>query len=251
MSGGRGIVPAGRRKSPSRPRRKAGPTVPGRPLTHRYIDFDDHIALGNALGSWYVRAVAIIEAFAAEDRPPPPDVVAAAWIWSEAPEKRLKRRRALFEAAEALLFRFSADDLNEAVKEFERGWRWLECDDNYEGPSDRRVVSADLVTAHVALLIGSFPSGAPASPDVFTRLMIEEILCLEVSASRIELAVRTLIRTRTFLPSIAEVLAAIRAAHVAEWGEGGFAIDEGEPLVCWARRAVAQAVMAAKASARP
>jgi hypothetical protein len=164
MSGGRGIVPAGRRKSPSRPRRKAGPTMPGRPLTHRYIDFDDHIALGNALGAWYVRAVAIIEAFDAEDKEPPPGVNAEAWQWAEIPEVRLKRRHALYEAAEALLFRFSADDLNEAVKEFERGWRWLECDDNYEGPSDRRIVSTDFITAHVALLIGSFPSGRRRRP---------------------------------------------------------------------------------------
>jgi hypothetical protein len=77
-------------------------------------------------------------------------------------------------------------------------------------------------------------------------MMIEEILCLEVSASRIELAVRTLIRTKTLLPSIAEALAAVRATHVATWNEGAFEIDEGEPLVIWARRALEKAVAAAK-----
>jgi len=250
---GREIGGAGRRKPPAsaRPRRKAGPTVPGRPLTHRYRDFDDHIALGSALSAWYTRAVAIIEQFDAEDRPPPPGVNADAWQWAEVPEVRLKRRHALYEAAEALLFRFSADELNQAVEEFERGWRFFERDDIFEGPSDHRVLSIEFVTSRVALLIGGFPSGSPASPDVFTRLMIEEVHSLEASASRVELAVKTLLRTKTFLPSIAEVLAAIRDAQVAVWGEGGFEIDDGEPLICWARRAVAQAVIAAKAPRLP
>jgi hypothetical protein len=249
---GREIGGAGRRKPPAsaRPRRKVGPAVPGRPLTHRYRDFDDHIALGAALDAWYLRAVAIIEAFDAEDRPPPPGVNARAWQWSEVPEARLKRRRALEEAAEALLFRFSAEELDEAVKEFERGWRFFERDDVFEGPSDHRVLSIEFITSRVALLIGGFPSGSPASPEVFTRMMIEEVCCLEASASRVELAVKTLLRAKTFLPSIAEVLAAIRATHMATWGEGGFETDEGEVLLCWARRSLAKAVAAAKAAPR-
>jgi hypothetical protein len=150
---GRGMVPAGRRKPPvKKPRRRAGPTVPGRPLVHRYVDFDTWLALGNALDAHYAGLVACVEAFAAEDREPPPGFKAEAWQWSEIPEVRLKRRRALLEAAEVLLLKFTAGELEAAVKEFEAGWRWFECDDNYEGPSDRRTVG-------VAFAARRFPTG--------------------------------------------------------------------------------------------
>jgi hypothetical protein len=218
---GRGMVPTGRRKPPaSKPRRRAGPTVPGRPPTHRYHDFDLWLGLGHELSAYYARALEVIEAFEAEDRPPPPDVVAEAWQWSEAPEKRLKRRRALLDAAEALLLKFSAEELVAGVEEYRSGWQWFEADDNYEGPRDHRVVSVAFVARMVATLIGAFPSGAPASPEVFTGMMINELIAAEATASRIELATRRLIRSKTFLPSIAEVLAAVRAAEVPEWGEG-------------------------------
>ena len=163
---------------------------------------------GTELSAHYDALVACVEAFEAEDRPPPPDVVAEAWRWSEAPEKRLKRRRALLEAAEALLLKFSAEELAAGVAEYGAGWRWFEFDDNYQGSGDRRTVSVGFVTAMVATLIGAFPSGSPSSPAVFTRMMIEELIAAESTASRIECAIRTLIRTRTFLPAIAEVLGA-------------------------------------------
>ena len=168
---GRGMVSAGRRKPPVRkPRRRAGPTVPGRPLVHRYVDFDKWLALGNALSAHYAGLVACVEAFAAEDPEPPPGVKAEAWQWSEIPEVRRKRRRALLEATEALLLKFSAEELAAAVAEYGAGWRWFECDDNYEGASDHRVVGVGFVTAMVATLIGAFPSGSPSSPAVFTRM---------------------------------------------------------------------------------
>ena len=250
---GRGMAPAGRRKPPARkPRRRAGPTVPGRPLVHRYVDFDKWLTVGHALSAHYAALIASIEAFEAEDREPPPDVVAEAWQWSdEAPEKRLKRRRALLEAAEALLLKFSAEELAAGVAEYDVGWRWFEFDDNYQGSGARRTVSVGFVTAMVATLIGAFPSGSPASPAVFTRMMIEELVAAESTASRIELAIRRLIRTKTFLPAIAEVLAAVRDAQVPEWSEGGFEIDDGELMILWARRAVEQAVIAAKTPRLP
>ena len=82
-------------------------------------------------------------------------------------------------------------------------------------------------------------------------MMIEELVAAESTASRIECAIRTLIRTRTFLPAIAEVLGAIRAAEVPEWGDGAFAIDAGEVMVCWARGALEKMVARAKAPRLP
>jgi hypothetical protein len=128
MSGGRGIVAAGRRKPPAR-RRQAGPTVPCRPPPHRYHDFDDWIARGNDLVAYYAALVDCIESLEAADAKP-----SKPWLWSERPEARLKRRLALGEAAQALLARFSAAELDAAVAEFGAGWRWFERDDNYEGP---------------------------------------------------------------------------------------------------------------------
>jgi hypothetical protein len=249
---GRGLVPTGRRTPPARtPRRRAGPTVPGRPLEHRYVDFDKWFALGNALSAHYAALVVCVEGFAAEDREPPPGVKAEAWIWSEIPEVRRKRRRALFDAAQGLLLKFTAGELEAAVREFEAGWRWFECDDFYEGPSDRRTVGVAFAARMVATLIGAFPNGAPASPEVFSGLMIEEMIAAESTASRIECAIRTLIRTRVFLPAIAEALAAIRAADIPEWGSGAFEVDDGEPMILWARRALEKAVIAAKAPRLP
>ena len=241
MSGGRGIVAAGRRKPPARPRRKAGTIGPARPLTHRYRDFDDWIEMGSRLAAYYAAVVAVIESIDAEDAKLPP-ADAKAWLWSEQPDERLRRRRALDEAAEALLLKFSAEDLDAAVAEYSAGWRWFECDDLYEGPSDRRVIGADFVAGRVAALIGAYPSGSPASPEVFTRRMIEEIIATEPTASRVESATRSLVRSRTFLPSIAEVLAAIRNARVVEWGEGAFEVDDGEVMVIWARAALERRV---------
>jgi hypothetical protein len=229
---GRGIVAAGRRKPPAR-RREAGPTVPCRPPTHRYHDFDNWIALGLDLVAYYAALVDCIESLEAADAKP-----SEPWLWSERPEARLKRRLALDEAAQALLARFSAAELDAAVAEFGAGWRWFERGDNYEGPRDRRVVSIDFVAGRVAMLIGAFPSGTPTSPDVFARRLIEEILCLEVTASRIELATRTLIRTRKFLPAISEVLATVRDARTPE-RDSAFDVDDGEPMILWARRALA------------
>jgi hypothetical protein len=141
----RGIVVAGRRKAPTRPRRKAAPSVPSLPPTHRYQSFDVWVRLGNELAAYYARTVEIIEAFEAEDREPPPDVNPKAWLWSEAPEVRLKRRRALDEAAQTLLFRFSAAELDAAVAEFRAGWDWFERSDVYEGPRDHRTVSVEFI----------------------------------------------------------------------------------------------------------
>jgi hypothetical protein len=95
------------------------------------------------------------------------------------------------------------------------------------------------------MLIGAFPAGTPASPDVFARRLIEEILCLEVTASRIELATRTLIRTRKFLPAISEVLAAVQDAKTPE---GGAFDDDGEgvPAIVWTRAELVEMVAEAK-----
>src|SRR5262249_2786879 len=58
----------------------------------------------------------------------------------------------------------------------------------------------------VAALIGAFPNAGPHSPEMFTKMLIEEIIATKPHPIVLESACREIRRTKTFVPVIAELL---------------------------------------------
>lgn len=219
--------------------------VPAHPPADRsYGSFDAWVRLGNRVADYYVSLTETIERFDAEDSTAPV-IDAKSTRWRDMPEERLKRRDALVAAAEALLVRWPSGELADAVAVFAAGHKHYERDELYE-PPDRQIVSRRFVASRIAMLLGAYPAGSPSDPDIYTRRLVEELIAVEPTATQIEAATRTWIRTSKFLPAPCELLGALHAARTPEYADA-FELDEmGEPLVCWARRALENAVASAK-----
>src|SRR5262245_17605786 len=109
-----------------------------------------------------------------------------------------------------------ADRLMSRYREFDRGRQYYERPELYsktkkEKPDllnchTNRVISRRMVSEQVGLLIGSFPNSTPHSPEVYTKLLIEEIIAANPQASVLESTCRDLRRTKKFAPTVAEVL---------------------------------------------
>jgi hypothetical protein len=66
------------------------------------------------------------------------------------------------------------------------------------------------VSEQVSMLIGSFPNANPSSPEMYARILIEEIVAANPSASGLEATCRQIRRTATWLPTVAELLKVLR-----------------------------------------
>ena len=62
----------------------------------------------------------------------------------------------------------------------------------------------------LSLLVGSFPGGAPHSPEVYARMMLDHVRLEEPSAMVLESTCRELVETKKFVPAISEVLEVLR-----------------------------------------
>ena len=105
------------------------------------------------------------------------------------------------------------------------------------------------VSLCVVPLLGAFPNANPADPKVFVSTLIDDMAGCDASLVVIEAAVRKVRRTMKFLPSIAEVLEAIRDEETA-WAPGFDAVHGGIDLLRKAletRRGELQAELAAEA----
>ena len=80
----------------------------------------------------------------------------------------------------------------------------LRCDP--DDPADH-----DLIRAHVGLMLASFPRRPPESPETFFEVLCHHIIVAEHSPGVVAAASADIVRTVTFWPSIAEVLAACDA----------------------------------------
>jgi hypothetical protein len=67
-------------------------------------------------------------------------------------------------------------------------------------------INRRVVVEKVSLLVGSFPNAAPHNPEAYTGMMVEEIIAANPTVSALEATCRELRRTKTFPPSIAEML---------------------------------------------
>lgn len=82
-----------------------------------------------------------------------------------------------------------------------------------EGKYDEVKISTlkqSVIVKRLALLINSFPNNGPKAQDDFVALLLEEVTAFGPSVFELEGACRQLVRTVNFVPSIAEVLAALR-----------------------------------------
>ena len=82
----------------------------------------------------------------------------------------------------------------------------------------RRCATREEIGEHIALLLGSFPYGNVPDPDVYTRMMIEEIAAVGPSIMVVDSACRSLRRSLRWLPSIAQALETI-ALETKRWEE--------------------------------
>lgn len=73
-------------------------------------------------------------------------------------------------------------------------------------PESNFVPTRAYIAKQAALLLGSFPNGAPSDPEIYVGMLIEEIMAGEFFKHAVESGVRRLRRTQKFLPSISEVL---------------------------------------------
>jgi|SRR5215467_7109080 len=81
-----------------------------------------------------------------------------------------------------------------------------------------------VVSKRLALMMGAFPSGQPANPEVFTRMLLEHIAHdEELSCLLLECVCREIESSKKFLPSVSEVRAVIEEQK-HQWDKRIFAI---------------------------
>jgi vacuolar-type H+-ATPase subunit I/STV1 len=120
-------------------------------------------------------------------------------IYPHCPSERLPK-------AETLLESYDRSD-RKRIERFEGACREFNPDEAYD--EDYQITKAQ-VSKHVSLLVGSFPNANPADPEVYTKMLIEEIMAAEPSVVSLESACRSIRRSAKFLPTISEVLEALK-----------------------------------------
>lgn len=84
----------------------------------------------------------------------------------------------------------------------------LDPEHNYED-SDREEgdLRRDVMSLRLAVLTGSFPSGAPADPNVYTAAMLGHVAAIEgLNLLALDAACHALVASKKFLPTISELI---------------------------------------------
>jgi hypothetical protein len=105
-------------------------------------------------------------------------------------------------------------------------------EDRFYEKGGKRIIKRRFVAEQVALLIGSFPNANPHSPEVYSKMLIEEIVADRPHAIVLESACRHIRRNEKFKfpPAISEVLKVIDeqdSRWCARWEAGADHDDEG------------------------
>jgi hypothetical protein len=77
----------------------------------------------------------------------------------------------------------------------------------------RTPASENEIRSHLADTIGCYPAGKPINPEVYTDVMFREVRAANPTSGAVQIGCQTVRRTQKFLPSVAEVVAAIEAAE--------------------------------------
>jgi hypothetical protein len=98
------------------------------------------------------------------------------------------------------------------LAKYEEGWAFYEREEQYGEKYDKAKgtewrLARRIIFEQVASLLGSC-AGAPQVPEVYTPMLIEEIVAANPTAVQLEAACRWVRRNCTFAPSIAEMLKA-------------------------------------------
>jgi hypothetical protein len=147
---------------------------------------------------------------------------------------------AFVEAARILLMRidtlmekggkgsWARDDLQHWYGLFARGREAFEREELYcerktarqdlTGCWTKREISRRVVAEKVGLLLGSFPNAAPHNAESYVGMMIEEIIAANPAVSVLEATCRKIRRTKTYAPTISEVLSELRE-QAKWWGD--------------------------------
>ena len=128
---------------------------------------------------------------------------------------------------------YERDDLYQVTKHSRR---------NLLNVSTHSQITRRVVSVQVGLLIGSFPNATPNSPEVYTRMLIEEVVAANPSASALEATCRQIRRTMRFAPTIAELLGVLRQQQET-WSEH---LGIGEDDIEYWREELAERVAQAK-----
>lgn len=143
----------------------------------------------------------------------------------ELERKLMKPGQPLPDADEVQLTSYELDSLKRARDLVKK----LDPADAYEDEVDEDV-DADLdcedeprlkrkhIAKRLALMIAAIPTGKAGTPDGFVKMLLEHVADADVCALSLEGACRELEETQKFLPTISEVLSAIRV-HREQWGK--------------------------------
>jgi hypothetical protein len=157
-----------------------------------YADFDRFAALGDKLVEARQKIDEVVEALQDAEVPADWQIETAERYLEQKP--KLEKIMAQFRAAETF---YDRDEL------YDRLW-------NKQKPEEPAQIGEKFVSDRLALLIGGFPNSAPHSPEIFSKMLFEETMARNPDAIVLEGACRVLRRTKTFVPTIAEMLKAIQ-----------------------------------------
>jgi hypothetical protein len=171
------------------------------PATKReWRDFDDFIALAERLKYRIEELWKRVDAIPGDDdddEAPSADGLAYAMTML----RRQVDESGLQEFGE-LLDHYEREELYEPTKDNKKTRDLLGCHSD-------SVISRRVVSEQVGMLIGSFPNAAPHSPEIYTRMLVEEIIAAKPSPVALEACCRKIRRTKSFVPTVAEVLAVL------------------------------------------
>jgi hypothetical protein len=206
------------------------PPPPATPAPRAYADFDKWLALGNELEAIYERFGELVSELDTDT--PYTAEVDGRTIPLGSPRGSANR----------LLREWSRDKLAAAVAKFIEGDKFYDRDELYDTKDDSKWgLARSVIAEQVAILVGSFPN-APQAPTVFTPMLIEEIAAAGPHAVKLEAACRWLRRNCTFVPSVGEVLKALRKVKTPCWD--AFEEYDGEAAIVHARRELEAAIAA-------
>jgi hypothetical protein len=110
---------------------------------------------------------------------------------------------------------------------------------NYEDDGQGNL-KPSVIAARIAVLVGSFPNGAPSDPAVFVRMLIDAVSSVEyLSLPTLDAAIWEIVETKKFVPTISEVLEIVRKQQ-SGWGKRFCAIHEIAETASWALEEIAE-----------
>jgi hypothetical protein len=110
----------------------------------------------------------------------------------------------------ALRGKYSREKLKAELEKYYDWYEVYDPDDAYDRPDGRWQLKRHIIAEQVGLLIGSFPNGVPHNPEIYMRMLVEELAAAHARAPELESACRYIRRNHTFIPAPAEFLTVLK-----------------------------------------